>query len=81
MLDIHARRLQNQERIAKDVADELMEILQPKALAVVLDARHLCMCARGAGKQHASMKTSDLRGLFRTDPMARQELFSLINQK
>lgn len=78
ILDIHARRLQNQERIAKAVADDIVRLLDPKGVAVVLDARHLCMCARGAGKQHASMKTSDLRGLFRRDSMARQELYSLI---
>lgn len=78
VLDMFARRMQNQERIAKQVADFLEGNLQPKAVAVILEAQHLCMLARGVGKQNAVMKTSELRGRFLVDQKARQELFNLI---
>jgi GTP cyclohydrolase I len=81
VLDKFAKRLQNQERIAKEVADFLEKELKPKGIAVVLDAKHFCMMSRGIGKQHSTMRTSDLRGAFRKDSAARQELFNLINSK
>ena len=77
-LDMFARRLQNQERIAKQVADFLEEKLNPKGIAVILEAQHFCMIARGVEKKYAKMKTSELRGVFRDNAVARQELFSLI---
>ena len=78
ILDKFARRLQNQERLAKQTADLIEEILKPKAVAVILEGKHLCMMARGVEKQNAIMKTSELRGAFRDKPEARQELMNLI---
>lgn len=78
VLDIYARRFQNQERIAKQVADDLEQHLAPKGVAVILEAEHLCMKSRGVGKQCAIMRTSDLRGLFRDEQETRAELFNLI---
>jgi len=78
VLDIYARRFQNQERIAKQVADALVEALHPKAVAVILEAEHLCMKSRGVGKQCAIMRTSELRGLFLEEEATRAELFNLI---
>lgn len=78
VVDIYARRLQNQERLAKQIADALEQTLKPKGVAIILEAEHFCMKARGVQKQNAVMKTSDIRGVFREKPEARQELFNLI---
>lgn len=78
LLDIHSRRLQNQERIAKSVADDIERLLQPKWVAVVIEGRHLCMMARGVWKQGSVMKTSELRWFFKDKIETRQELFNLI---
>lgn len=80
ILDVFSKRLQNQERIAKQTADALESLLKPKALAVIIEAEHFCMKARGVSKQNAVMRTSDLRGAFRDNAMARQELFNLIKK-
>lgn len=81
VLDHFAHRLQNQERLSKQVADYLDEKLEPRGIAVICSAEHLCMKARGVKAHEAVMKTSELRGVFRTDAAARSELFSLINQQ
>jgi len=78
IVDLFSRRLQNQERLAKQIADKIEEVLKPKGVAVVMEGQHMCMMARGVAKQHATMKTSELRGVFRDKPEARQELFNLI---
>lgn len=78
ILDIYSRRFQNQERIAKQVADDLEKHLQPKGVAVIIEAEHLCMKSRGVGKQCSVMRTSELRGAFREEKETREELFNLI---
>ena len=78
IVDIYARRLQNQERLSKQIADLIEEKLEPKGTAVILEAQHFCMKARGVEKENAIMKTSDLRGAFRKNEKARMELFQLI---
>lgn len=78
LLETYARRLQIQERIGEQVTKALMEHLQPKGAACVIEARHLCMCARGVGKQNSVMTTSSLKGSFIEEKDARAELFSLI---
>lgn len=78
LLDIFSRRLQIQERICQQVTEALMDYLQPKGAACVLEARHLCMCARGVGKQHSTMVTSSLRGEFLDHPEVRQEFLHFI---
>lgn len=80
ILDLHARRLQNQERITKGIADDLERILQPLGAAVILEASHGCMQCRGVAKQEAVMTTSAMRGVFFDRPEARTELMQLIQQ-
>jgi GTP cyclohydrolase I len=78
LVDIYARRLQIQERIGKQVTDALMEYLQPKGAACIIEASHMCMRMRGVSKQQSSMVTSSIKGAFFDDPRAREELLELI---
>jgi GTP cyclohydrolase I len=78
LLEIYARRLQNQERITVQVTKALMKIVKPVGAACIIEAKHLCSCARGINKQNSILVTSSLRGSFRKDPKARPELMSLI---
>ena len=78
LLDMHSRRMQNQERITKDVADDIEKHLNPLGCAVILEAQHGCMRCRGVKKQNAVMTTSAMRGVFFDKPEARTELLQLI---
>ena len=78
IVDLHARRLQNQERITKGVADDIEEHLQPLGSAVIIEAAHGCMQCRGVSKQNAIMTTSAMRGVFFDKSEARSELMQLI---
>jgi len=78
LVEIFARRLQNQERLTMQIADALWDILQPKGVAVVIEAKHFCMMARGVEKQMSSATTSALRGLFKKDASTRAEFLRLI---
>lgn len=78
LLDIFARRLQIQERLCQEVTGALNTHLAPLGSACIIEAQHLCMTCRGVEKQHSKMLTSSLTGVFRNDPAARAELFSLI---
>ena len=78
LLEIYARRLQIQERIGEQVTEALMQYLKPKGAACIIEARHLCMCSRGVGKQNSIMVTSSMKGVFYDDPSAKQELMTLI---
>ncbi len=80
ILELHARRLQNQERITKGIADDLEKELAPLGAAVILEAAHGCMQCRGVAKQEAVMTTSAMRGVFFDKPEARTELMQLIQQ-
>ena len=80
ILDIFARRLQNQERITKQVAEAIEKALCPKGVAVVLEAEHLCMRARGVQKQNSEMVTSKLTGAFNDKARTRIEFFNLIKK-
>lgn len=75
-LETYSRRLQNQERITNQVADRLMEELDPLGVGVILEATHLCMAMRGVRKPGAITKTSSLRGVF-LDPEVRSEFMGL----
>ena len=79
IVDLHARRLQNQERITMSVADDLETHLKPLGAGVIIEASHGCMRCRGVKKQKAIMTTSAMRGVFFDKPEARQELLQLIN--
>lgn len=79
IVECHARRLQNQERITKGIADDLEEYLAPLGCAIIIEAGHGCMRCRGVKQANALMTTSAMRGVFFDKPEARQELFQLIN--
>jgi GTP cyclohydrolase IA len=78
LVETFARRIQNQERMTVQIAETLMNILEPKGVAVTISATHFCMRMRGIKKQGATMETSTLRGLFKTDPKTRAEFLQMI---
>lgn len=78
LVDIYARRLQIQERIGEQVVNALMEYLKPLGAACIIEAVHMCMRMRGVSKQHSTMITSSLKGVFMEDVPARGELLQLI---
>ncbi|MCS5525997.1 MAG: GTP cyclohydrolase I FolE [Candidatus Thermoplasmatota archaeon] len=78
IVDLHARRLQNQERITKCIADDLETHLKPLGTAVIIEASHGCMQCRGVKKQNSIMTTSAMRGVFFDKNEARTELMQLI---
>ncbi len=79
VVDIFARRLQIQEQLTEQIADALMNAINPKGIGVVASARHMCMEMRGVEKMHSSTTTSALRGLFLKDAKTREEFYSIIN--
>lgn len=79
-VDMYARRLQNQERLTKQIASTLYELLDAKGVGVVLEAQHLCMMARGVHKQNPTVITSSMLGRFRTDHKTRNEFLRLIGK-
>lgn len=81
IVDCFARRLQVQERLTSQIADAIEEHLDVKGVAVVIQSRHLCMCARGVEKHKASMVTSSMRGVFKRQNATRAEFFALVNTK
>ena len=78
IVDVFARRLQVQERLTAQIADALVEVLQPLGVAVVIEAAHFCMMMRGVEKQNSKTITSAMRGDFYTDQNTRQEFLQLI---
>lgn len=78
VVDVFGRRLQNQERITMQVTRLLEEKLEPRGVACILEAKHHCMQCRGVGKQNSKMVTSSMRGVFKDDATARNELMQLI---
>ena len=78
IVDDYARRPQIQERLTSQVADFLEEHLQPKGVAVVIEAEHFCMTMRGARAAGAKTQTSALRGMMKKDPRTRAEAMSLL---
>lgn len=77
-VDVMARRPQVQERMTTEIADALMQCLMPQGVAVVIEAEHLCMTLRGAGKLGSKTVTSAVRGIFRRDERTRAEVLALI---
>jgi GTP cyclohydrolase I len=77
LVDCFSRRLQIQERMTKQIADAVMEVLQPKGVGVVVSAHHSCMGCRGVRKAGADMVTSSLGGVMLDDASARAEFLSL----
>ena len=77
IVDMFARRLQIQENLTKQIADSLMEIIQPSGVGVIIEAQHLCMMMRGVEKQNSMMTTSMMLGSFRKDDRTRSEFVRL----
>lgn len=78
VVEIFARRLQNQERLTTQIAEAMLDLLDPKGVAVVLEAKHFCMMARGVEKQMSEVTTSALKGLFKKNAATREEFLRLI---
>jgi GTP cyclohydrolase I len=78
LVDMYARRLQVQERLTTQIASTLNEVLQPRGVAVVIEAVHLCMLMRGVEKQNSKAVTSAMLGGFRDRPETRAEFMELI---
>ena len=78
VVDVFARRLQVQERLTNQVADGLMEALDPHGVAVVIEASHTCMMMRGVQKQNSTTVSSAMRGTFEDDPRTRAEFMGFI---
>ncbi len=78
IVDMHARRLQVQENLTKEIANTIKDITGAKGVGVIVEAQHLCMMMRGVEKQNSVMSTSMMLGLFREDPRTRAEFLSLV---
>lgn len=79
VVEVFARRPQIQEQLTTQVADLLMDQLNPKGVAVVMEATHTCMTIRGVKKPGSLMVTSALRGRFKSDPATRAEIMNLLH--
>ena len=79
VVDGYARRLQVQERMTSQVADDMERVLQPRGALVVLEAEHLCMTMRGVKKPGALTVTSAVRGIFKDDFATRSEALQFIH--
>ena len=78
VVDAYARRLQVQEKMTAEIALCIEKVLEPRGVAVVIEAEHLCLTSRGACKPGSTMVTSKMLGLFRRDPRTRSEFLQLI---
>ena len=78
VVDAYAHRLQIQEKLTAQIANTLQEVLQPRGVAVVIEAAHQCMTTRGVHKPGVNMVTSRMLGVFRDDPTTRRELLAMI---
>ena len=78
IVDMFARRLQVQERLCRQIADAIQEVLAPQGVGVVMEAQHLCMLMRGVQKQNSVMETSSMLGSFRREAETRAEFLKLV---
>ena len=78
IVDVFARRLQVQERMTVQIAEAIQNVLHPKGVGVVADAKHLCMMMRGVQKQNSSALTSCLLGTFQSDAKTRSEFLAFV---
>jgi GTP cyclohydrolase I len=79
IVNLFSRRLQIQEQMTEQIADAILQAINPKGVAVVLHARHMCMEMRGVEKVNSTTVSSALRGLFKKDERTRNEFYNLIN--
>jgi GTP cyclohydrolase IA len=80
LVEVYAKRLQIQEKMTAQIANTLDEVLQPKGVAVVIEAAHQCMTTRGVHRPGVAMVTSRMLGAFRTDASTRREFLAIIGQ-
>jgi len=78
IVDVYARRLQTQETMTAQIADVIEEALEPRGIAILVEAEHMCMSMRGVQKQGSSTMTSQYRGLFRNDPAEQVRFFTMV---
>ena len=81
IVDMFARRLQIQENLVNQVAQTIEKVTDASGVAVIIEAKHMCMMMRGVEKQNSSMKTSAMLGSFRTDQATRTEFLALLNNQ
>jgi GTP cyclohydrolase I len=81
LVDAYAHRFQIQEKLTAQIANTINEVLQPRGVAVVIEAGHQCMSTRGVHKPGASMVTSRMLGAFRDDPSTRREFLAMISPR
>jgi GTP cyclohydrolase I len=79
VVDVFARRLQIQEQLTEQIADAINDAISPKGVAVIIDARHMCMEMRGVEKVCSTTVTSALRGLFKTNKTTKDEFLSIVS--
>jgi GTP cyclohydrolase IA len=79
IVEVFARRLQVQERLTDQIADAIMDVLEPHGVGVLIEAVHLCMAMRGVEKQNSRTVTSAVRGIFRSDIRSRDEFLRLVH--
>jgi GTP cyclohydrolase I len=80
IIDMFARRLQVQERMTQQIAETVREVLDPKGVGVIIEARHFCMMMRGVEKQHSGTVTSAMLGAFRDQKETRDEFLALARE-
>ena len=78
MVDVYSKRLQVQEKLNAQIANCIQQVLEPKGVAVVIEATHQCMTTRGVHKTGVTLVTSSMLGAFRKDPMTRREFLTII---
>ena len=81
VVDAYAKRLQIQEKLTAQIANTIQEVLEPRGVAVVIEAAHQCMTTRGVHKPGVTMVTSRMLGAFRDDPATRRELLAMIGNR
>nr|WP_298286179.1 GTP cyclohydrolase I FolE [Acidocella sp.] len=81
VVDAYAKRFQIQEKLTAQIANTINTVLQPRGVAVVIEAGHQCMSTRGVHKPGASMVTSRMLGAFRDDPSTRREFLAMISPR
>lgn len=79
IVDMYARRMQIQEQLTTEIAETVREVTGAEGVAVVIEAKHMCMMMRGVQKQNSVMKTSSMLGIFRSNQSTRAEFLSLVS--
>lgn len=79
IVDMYARRLQIQENLTRQIAEAVLQVTRARGVAVIIEAKHMCMMMRGVEKQNSSMNTSVMLGAFRESQATRNEFLSLMN--